>query len=387
MAVAEADWSELPKDLLNLILNRLDNEIDLIRFRSICSTWRSSTIPYHDHILPFKVPLLRYNKSSYCYLFKCSRFLIKPSPQQQQRQQQEQTLVHRPWLIQIAKKSTGKTKLLNPDLLPPFYFHSTHLDFIKLSVLHLGTHFIVDKKLRYGDIYRFPKKIVAVTPFILAILFYDDRNLLVLLRCGDERWTEIPDIPSSIGDICVFKGQLYAVEECSSRIVKVAPEDLSVQLVAKDVFGGDDTKFLVESEGELLLVEVCESCYFYLVNKDALNTIHVFRLDENEKKWVKLSSLGDRILFLGNECSFSASASDLYVAKGNCVIFMEDAFLNSHPCESGMCVFHLDQGRVSPLSDYPDYLNLFWPPPKWIIEGFMHKSKKSMLSYTERFLM
>jgi hypothetical protein len=382
MAVVAADWSELPKDLLYLISQRIDNEIDLIRFRSICSTWRSSTIPYHDHILQFKVPIAKYKKSYFCYLSNRSHFLIKPSPQQQQKK----TLVHRPWLMRISKNSTGKTKLLHPQLLPPFHFHSTDLDFIKLSVLHLGTDFFVDEPLRCDYKYRYPKKVVAVTPLILAILFYY-KNHLVLLHCSDERWTEIPDMPSSIRDICVFKGKLYAVEEHSSKIVKVGPEDLSVQLVAKDVHGeGSDINFLVESEGELLLVDVYESfsLYFDLAGKRACKLkIHVFRLDEKEKKWVKLKSLGDRILFLGNGCSFSTSASDLYVAKGNCVIFMDDVFYSNMLCKSGMSVFHLDQGRLSPLCDYPDYLNLFWPPPKWIIEGCTHKSKKSMLSCIE----
>ncbi|MCI15244.1 F-box protein, partial [Trifolium medium] len=130
--------------------------------------------------------------------------------------------------------------------------------------------------------------------------------------------------------------QLYAVEELSSKIFAVAPEDLSVQLVAKDVHGKGrgDIKFLVESEGELLLVDVYES--FDLAYKDALK-INVFRLDEKEKEWVKLPSLGDRILFLGNGCSFSTCDSDLCVAKGNCVIFMEDVFDNYKLCESGMC--------------------------------------------------
>jgi hypothetical protein len=116
MAVAEPDWSELPKDLLYLISQRTDDEIDFIHFRSVCSTWRSSTIPYHDHILPFKVPLL--DNKSFSYLLKGSYFLIKPSPQQQQ----EQTLVHHhPWLIRIAKNSIGKMKLLHPHFLLPFH--------------------------------------------------------------------------------------------------------------------------------------------------------------------------------------------------------------------------------------------------------------------------
>jgi hypothetical protein len=372
MAVAEPDWSELPKDLLYLISQRTDNEIDFIHFRSVCSTWRSSTIPYHDHILPFKVPLL--DNKSFSYLLKGSYFLIKPSPHQQQ--QQEQTLVHRPWMIGIGKNLSGMRigrRIRKKDWNTQFYFHSTDLDFIKLSVHHLRTDYFIDGPFFDGYGYWYPKKVVVVTPLIIAILFYG-KDHLVLSCCSDERWTEIPDMPSSIGDICVFKGQLYAVEKYSGKIVTVAPEDLSVQLVAKDVFGGEgDIKFLVESEGQLLLADVYASFDVDFDHKDAFK-IHVFRLDENEKKWVKLPSLGDRILFLGDNGSFSASASDLYIAKGNCVIFVDYVY------DDSLCVFQLDQGQLSPWCDYPEYLNLFGSPPKWIIKKGMHKSKKSMLS-------
>ncbi|MCI31707.1 F-box protein, partial [Trifolium medium] len=104
MAVA-ADWSELQSDILNLISQRINNEIDLIRFRSICSNWRSSSVPnHHTNILPFKFPLLQSASDSdsddefsdsinnindtnfpFSYLSKRSLFLIKP-PQQQQNQ-------------------------------------------------------------------------------------------------------------------------------------------------------------------------------------------------------------------------------------------------------------------------------------------------------------
>jgi hypothetical protein len=83
----------------------------------------------------------------------------------------------------------------------------------------------------------------------------------------------------------------------------------------------------------------------------------VYKLDEKERKWVKLANLGDMVLFLGNEISFSASASDLGFPNGNCVIF--NAGDLSDYCEMG--IFQLDQGRVSPSCDNPDYLKLFWP--------------------------
>ncbi|PNY00034.1 F-box protein [Trifolium pratense] len=352
---AESNWSELPKDLLYLIWQQIDNEIDLIRFRSICSHWRSSSIPpiQHSNILLSKFPHLKFPFN----FSKCSYFLIKQPPQQQQ------IALFRPWLIRVTQNLSGKTKLSEFPLLPfnltsPFQFS---LDLNRFSLLHLGTNFIIDFKELTLYRYMFPKKVVAVTPLILAILL--DNNHLVLLRSGDECWT---DLLSSIQDICVFNGWIYAVE-VGGKTAKIGPEDLSVQLVVNRVLGRPgDIKFLVESEGELLLVDIEENFYFdsslEYTFEDAL-TIHVFRIDEKVKEWVELTSLRDKILFLGYGCSFSVSASDISAVKGNCVIFMDDVFENSRICDNGMCVFDLDQDQLSPLSDYPDYLKLFRPPP------------------------
>ena len=147
------------------------------------------------------------------------------------------------------------------------------------------------------------------------------------------------------------------------RTITFGPDDLTVQLVAEPFVScaGGKVKFLVENEGDLLLVDIYEFFLSYYLDEDALG-IFVFRLDEKEKKWVSLTSLGDRVLFLGSGCSFSASASDLCVAKGNCVIFIDNM-------KSSNCVFHLDQDRFSPLSDYPEYFKLFWPPPDWIVKS------------------
>jgi hypothetical protein len=81
----------------------------------------------------------------------------------------------------------------------------------------------------------------------------------------------------------------------------------------------------------------------------------VFKLDEKEKKWVKLASIGDRVLFLGWLCSFSVSASDLCVRKRNCVIIMDNIF--NRYCKTSF--LDLDDGRLLDLSSYPEYSKLF----------------------------
>lgn len=191
----------------------------------------------------------------------------------------------------------------------------------------------------------------------------------MVLGCGADGWTRIPTMSTSLlRDMCIFKGR-PCVADNNGHTVMIGP-DSSVHLLANAVFGGY-IKFLVKSEHELLLVD----CNGIDTGDDDVS-IDVFRLDEKEKKWVKLTNLGDRVLFLGEDCSFSASASELCVANGNCVIYsrdyafhgldsMESGMLDS--MESGMRIFHLDQGRVSPLSGYPDYFKLFWSPSEWIV--------------------
>ncbi|MCH96340.1 F-box protein [Trifolium medium] len=145
MAMAEANWSELPTDLLNLISQRFDNDLDLIRFRSVCCNWwRSSSISnHHHHSLPFKLQHF-ISKSPPCSLSKHILLLIKPPPPQKQDQETLQ-----PWLIRISKNAYGETQLFHPLRDNPNIYHFPYdLDFNKLSVIHLGNDFVM---YNYGE--------------------------------------------------------------------------------------------------------------------------------------------------------------------------------------------------------------------------------------------
>ncbi|PNX73660.1 F-box protein SKIP23 [Trifolium pratense] len=357
MAVA-TNWSELPKDLLDQIWERLDNEIDLIRFRSICSHWRSSSIPNRHSIVIVKFPLPKNIlpdlniKTSFCHLSKRKTFLIKPPPQQ--------TLA-RPWLMRITQISRGKNKLIHPLFSydsPSTNFHLPQLiDFNKLSVLHLVTDFILDDEFCSKFDLDLPKKVISVEKQSLVLGVSQNS---VLFRSRNQRWRKILNFSTTDGDICVFKERFYAVDRFGTTFM-VRP-DSTVELVAElDDFGGN-RKLFVESEGELLLVDMH-------MHESSRLRIEVFKLCEKEKKWIKLKNLARKVLFLGHGCSFSASTLDLGVSKGNCVIFIDDAFLSFMDLHGGKCVFHLDQGRLSPMSHYPEYFDLFWPPPDWIFKS------------------
>jgi hypothetical protein len=85
----------------------------------------------------------------------------------------------------------------------------------------------------------------------------------LLLKCDDENWKVIPDISMKFEDICLFKGRPYAVDKIG-KTVMIGP-DLSVQLLADLLVGGGNMKFLVESEGDLLLVDVFMSVFVLIL--------------------------------------------------------------------------------------------------------------------------
>ncbi|PQP92968.1 F-box protein SKIP23 [Prunus yedoensis var. nudiflora] len=178
-------------------------------------------------------------------------------------------------------------------------------------------------------------------------------------------------------------GQFYAVDGTGRTVIVGLHSNLIV--VANPVFGGDK-KFLVESSGELLVVDM----YLSMAAETDLDVddeiiqlqfngcltertvrFKVFRLDREGKRLVEMKSLGDRVLFLGDDCTFSASASELSGCKGNCIFFTDNFFYTSGEDEGvfkgrDIGVFDLDDGSIAPLSDYPEYSKLFWPPPDWI---------------------
>jgi hypothetical protein len=254
-------------------------------------------------------------------------------------------------LIRIGPNVNGKTHLWHPlDLTKhlPFNFPHNVLDFNQLSIVDLGHVFLLYMLKATDSLQNHPfpsvyyHKVAAATypgelqPHIITL---DNCHRPRMFRSWDDGWMQIPK-DFECGNICNFKGRTCVVDD-EGETVMVGP-DLSVDFVTG--LGSCNARLcLVESD--LLLVDtIYVKCDVW---------IDVYRLDEKQKNWVKLSNLGDRVLFLGNQCSFSVSASDLGFANGNCVIILDDS-----PPDCGMSVLNFDEARVLPLSDYPNYFNL-----------------------------
>ena len=172
-----------------------------------------------------------------------------------------------------------------------------------------------------------------------ALLTIHFSGKLAMFKSGNKNWCIIDDMPLNYDklppydDVVLFRGEFYAVDNTGRTVLVGLSSNLS--LVAGSVFGGYK-KFLVESVGQLLLVNVClsavsddvdggakdvDEAFLDRISGGRMVRFKVFELDWEGKKWVEVKSLGDRVLFLGDNCTFSAPASVLSGCKGNCIFF------------------------------------------------------------------
>ncbi|XVF45597.1 hypothetical protein PTKIN_Ptkin02bG0219000 [Pterospermum kingtungense] len=395
-----ADWTQLPKELLDLISKRLDTPFDVFRFRSVCSTWRSTVTSPRRHRLAPRFPVLPddgglVDPSFGFSLSKRTVFLIG-SPKTN-----SQTDPSTSWVIKIEEDVPNRRiQLLNPlsrprfDSLPDNF--PKRLNLLDFRVFELGEEYVLHylnhpNYLAEENLYM--EKVVLscldnnnVNDFVLLTIHVSGK--LAMFKSSDKKWTIIQDMPSPYDDVILHEGKFLAVDNTGRAVLVGLDSELSV--VAMAIFGGDK-KFLVESKGELLLVdmylsieadegscswaglgfveEYFENLAFYMNERTV--KFKVFKLDRVGKQWVEAKNLDDRVLFLGDDCTFSASAEDLSVCRGNCIIFADNYFY-SHEAEDGTSercdvgVFDLENGSIGPLWKFPQFSKLFWPPPRWI---------------------
>ncbi|XP_042494744.1 F-box protein SKIP23-like [Macadamia integrifolia] len=405
-AVMADEWSQLPRDILELIARRLTNRFDALRFRAVCSSWRSA-VSQRPHRLPGRfriVPNEGFVETNYGF-FLSKRTIFRLGSTE---------APSNGWLIKVEEDDLQNI-LLNPltqvQIRPLPSMLPKVLGLSDFRISELGQEYVLQEinypAFPYLNFFNaetcFTKKVAFASSKSSISSPEDDNDDFTLLaihvsgqlsifKSGDEKWSIIEDLLSSYSDVICFKGKFYAVDITGGTVIVDPSATVSLRTFivgpyTTAVFEGGK-RYLVESEGDLLLVDL-RLCRDRLddprsnPNFDLYSRIHprlyerigspvefkVFKLNEGRKKWVELQSLGDRLLFLGDKCSFSASASDFPGCKGNCIIFP-----NFFTCSTGQScygfkyieVFNLEDGCIGPLASYPCYSNLFWPPPSWV---------------------
>ncbi|CAA7013911.1 unnamed protein product [Microthlaspi erraticum] len=307
------DWTQLPEELLEFISEKLDNCFDVIHARSVCSLWRST--------MPFPCSLLspRYSLISFASLpYKCSATL-KKIPLFLFRVLTLSGSASEYFLGGIGRRDEPEDHIEHPPPLQcsvkiPGSSDQTLVNMLDCQIIPMGHQYrIFDSNPSYY-------KVVAFLPLggreFVVLLNYG--GVLFVLTSVEMKWKLLEKPPrSTCSSLVTFRGRFYASFFNGTSVV-IDPYSLDVTKLMhsphQDIYNhlvpsGNDELFLVEQNGSQL-------------------TLRVSRLDEEAGKWVVVTHVGDRVLFIsggvfGNFCCSAKELPDGCGMSGNSMEFTD----------------------------------------------------------------
>ncbi|KAL7244724.1 hypothetical protein ACSBR2_000149 [Camellia fascicularis] len=379
------DWAELPPELLQTIAEKLTIHIDYIRFRAVCVNWRSSS-PNTPHHLPCQLPWLmlpqcRTHQTHRRGFFRLSankvHFLNLPEASHHRRRCGSS----HGWLV-ILDESPA-VFLLNPLTramvhLPPLSAFPNVVDF---NFYDVGREYLL--RATNGDTYTcnlkdmrdsFIKKVIlssspSSSHNYIALAILNQTGDLAFRKNGEQSWRFIENTQSYCEDAIYWNGLFYAVNKFGEiAVCDVHGPSPRVSIIGTPRQIGGDIQYLVSSSEELLLV----TRYLDEFNDDQPDIMfrtmqfRVYTLDLSGPKWDRVTSLGDRMLFLGENSSLALSAPDFPGCKGNCIYYTDDYAESNYDGISGdhdLGVYNLEDGSIESLPCYPRNSN---SAPIWV---------------------
>jgi hypothetical protein len=201
-------------------------------------------------------------------------------------------------------------------------------------------------------------------------------------RFDEKEWKFIDETSFNYDDIIVYRGQAYVVDRLGT--IYWINSSLNLIQYSPPLYGCGSQKTLVESDGDFYVVDrffhgerrtwndelhsdVAYPFRYLPICQAKTVSIKVYKLDEEWGTWVNISSLGDKVFVLGNECSFSVSAKDFSGRKGNCIYFIDplDASRQGELSGGDARVCDLSSGRISKVANFPGHSCMLWPPPNF----------------------
>ncbi|CAA7033035.1 unnamed protein product [Microthlaspi erraticum] len=284
------DWTQLPEELLQVISEKLDNCFDVVHARSVCSSLGTlKKIP----LFLFRVPTLSASSSEY--------FLGGIGCRDEAEDQTEL-----PSPIQCSVKvKIGES---DPRLM----------NMLDCEILPLGHQYrlIGCNPSYYRGVAFLPLKKEGGREFVV-LLHYG--YVLYVQTSAEMKWKRLKNVPKSeiCRDVVTFRGRFYASFRNGTSVV-IDPYSLDVTLLMHSQ-NREISHYLVPSGNDDL----------FLVHRFASHsTYRVSRLDEEAGKWVEISEVGDRVLFisggvLGNVCCSAKELPDGCGVSGNSIVFTD----------------------------------------------------------------
>jgi len=402
------DWCQIPPDLLASIAKNLQIYGDYIRLRSVCVNWRSWLPPSPPHRLPCQLPWLLLPPLPPTATFHCNPRHLRHQGSSRSFYDllngkiNSLTLPEASYPRRICGSSHGWLVLVGdtPEIfcqnpltgakvfLSPL---STLPCVVSFSFSNVGREYSVRDPIS-GEIYAVDLRQMRDFSVRKVILSHSPTNRcpfvalgiisstltatseLVFCKSGENCWKSVPGLGLGSGfyteDViyCEPEGQFYAVNKVGDVAVFNLSSDSPVIIRTVDTIQGD-LPYLVKSGRELLLVsrsldaEANIVAYCEVYETIGFDVYRFREVGDGRAYWDKLTVLGDRILFIGENSSLALSASDFPGSKGNCIYFTDD-----HSKSNDVGIFDLASNCIEPLPCYPSDSTwpLYWASPIWL---------------------
>ncbi|KAJ4812330.1 F-box family protein [Rhynchospora pubera] len=335
------DWSILPPELLQIIAKKLPDISDFVKFRAVCTTWRSSAcISDPPPQLPWfleEQDLLGLEGDLRFYSLFSGKIHTVPSPN-----------LSNNWLGGRAHDYIilYNAPLCQFSLLNPLTGRKVVLPFLDIA----GPH----------PVWVGPDPIESGEVVVLSGNSADFKTgILALYQPVEREWVVIEESCSFHRRDAYFNGMYYANEEetgdtkvistVTRKVLHVVPPPPEDENEGDPITG---VTYLVQSSGDILrvvlhdneLIEVAD-CRFYIYRLDLRSG------SGGNPRWVKISSIGDQILFLDDHNGFSLSCNDFSGFRGNSIYFIKWHSQDIYdPPLSLLCRYDIAEARAEPLN-------------------------------------
>jgi hypothetical protein len=381
------DWGNLEALPLSLIFDNLVERIDHIYFSVVCKNWYSiAKFNYQNRQVKNNVlPMLMIPKRK-CRTKRCLYGISTNTTYRFQLPVNHNKRLcgsSHGWVAKMDSIPEGAII----TLLNPF----KNLVSIRLPPLHMPEHY---KRKTYYEC-NVHKVTLSSNPTtrphdFVVVVSYGMQLCLAFMKAGQKFWTFVDTEYRGFSDILFYKGLVYAVgvrgnivsfDICNSKDSfdheKVIPNVLS----SGGINYFSERAYLVESlEGDLFLVKK----WAEFPDDDDLpcsgtEDIEVYKLEldlQSDKliQMIKIDSLGDNVLFVGDSDSFSMSASYFanYLQKDS--IYYTPDYHNDapRPYPNGpfdMKIYNVKDGSFSEHCPFKPWQRRS-PPSVWVIPPF-----------------
>ncbi|XP_078152138.1 putative F-box/kelch-repeat protein At5g24040 isoform X2 [Carex rostrata] len=308
----ERNWSELPQDILHLFSKKLHDISDFIHFRAVCKRWNLSA-PVTDP--PPQLP----------WLLEC-------------RQDPEEH--HENAIIRFYCLSSGKVHsifcpgsrrawLKGPACRYLLACHSTSFELFLLNPLTHDKIWTPCVKVCGCPDYIGPDPkeggdIVVISGY--ADCFDMEWNTpparMAFWRPKADDWVYVEGVGGSAN--AIYMGQYFSNNEDTdiTNVIDIATKKLAYQVAPPEGTNPllEGCTILVESGGKILRL------FQYYVGEQCHFDIYCLYFGDGEEKpcWVKITDIGDQMLFLQYYRGLSFCASNFAGFKGNCIYFLKE---------------------------------------------------------------